>query len=583
MDDSGARARDAVRWRGIIIVVAVGLLLRLLVVWETRGVPTSRHPIGDAAGYLAWAQRIAGGDWWGSEGFYQAPLYPYVLGVCVAVLGSEITAIRVIQALWGAAGCGCLAFGASLLLGRRIGLTGGWMLALYGPAIYYDTIIQKATLSGLLTCVLLATTAWSGDRRRPRSAAVVGFVAALLSITRENALVWVLLLAVWVWWDWRWKIVDCRLPIGEPIRKTGSWVAILWFAVGTGIVLAPVAFRNRVVGGEWSISTFQAGPNFYIGNHRGADGRYQPLVRGHETPSFERTDATLLAQQGEGRALTAREVSRYWMRRAMNDITADLPGWFSLLARKAALVIHRYEIADAESFYLYRESSLILAVLGRVWHFGVLIPAAAVGVLSSWSQRRRLWLYYAMIVSMALAVALFYVLGRYRYPLVAALILFAAAGAVAAWDAVRQGAWRRLMLWLTVAAVTAVAANVPIQDESKLNALARMNAGVALAQEGRLQDAIGYFRRALADHPASPEGHNNLAQGLALTGNFAEAIDHYEAALRAAPDLPGVHFNLAVALEQVGRVHDAQRHYETALAQNPADADAQAALLRLRP
>ena len=55
--------------------------------------------------------------------------------------------------------------------------------------------------------------------------------------------------------------------------------------------------------GEFSPTTFQAGPNFYIGNHRNADGRYQPLIRGHETPEFEQKDATQLAEQfGKQRA-----------------------------------------------------------------------------------------------------------------------------------------------------------------------------------------------------------------------------------------------------------------------------------------
>ena len=59
----------------------------------------------------------------------------------------------------------------------------------------------------------------------------------------------------------------------------------------------PVGVRNVVVADEWSLSTFQAGPNFYIGNSEDADGRYHPLVRGHETPAFERRDATELAER----------------------------------------------------------------------------------------------------------------------------------------------------------------------------------------------------------------------------------------------------------------------------------------------
>jgi hypothetical protein len=43
--------------------------------------------LGDARGYDQWAQRLADGDWIGTEVFYQAPLYPYFLGVIYAVAG----------------------------------------------------------------------------------------------------------------------------------------------------------------------------------------------------------------------------------------------------------------------------------------------------------------------------------------------------------------------------------------------------------------------------------------------------------------------------------------------------------------
>lgn len=51
-------------------------------------------PIGDAIEYDAWAQRIAAGDWIGSEVFYQAPLYPYCLGVLFALAGHGLHAVR---------------------------------------------------------------------------------------------------------------------------------------------------------------------------------------------------------------------------------------------------------------------------------------------------------------------------------------------------------------------------------------------------------------------------------------------------------------------------------------------------------
>ena len=183
---------------------------------------------------------------------------------------------------------------------------------------------------------------------------------------------------------------------------------------------------------------------------------------------------------------------------------------------------------------------------------------------------------------MVSAVALFYVMGRYRYPLVPLLMPFAAAACLQAWTCIRAREFRRLGLSLSVGAIVAIVVNVPIHDEKRLNAHAWMNVGVALAEEGDIIEATRYFRRALEGQAASAEANNNLAQALAMQGDFSGAIPHYEAALRADPTFMGVDFNLAVALESVGRLDGALRHFERAVELDPKDAEARAATERLR-
>ena len=48
-------AWGAAAW-GVCAVLTVALLLRVVYVYETRDVPTIWHLVGDAAGYLRWAQ-----------------------------------------------------------------------------------------------------------------------------------------------------------------------------------------------------------------------------------------------------------------------------------------------------------------------------------------------------------------------------------------------------------------------------------------------------------------------------------------------------------------------------------------------
>lgn len=553
----------------IVLILLCAAFVRIVYLIETAGVPYVRHFIGDGAAYYGWARTIADGNWLGQESFYQAPLYPYLLAICFSLLGDEVWTIRTIQAIGGCAAVWCLWYGISRTFDRRTGIISAGMLALYGPAVFFDGLVQKASLACLLTCALLAAMAGHGVRRNTWRAGLVGVLGALLVLTRENAAVWLPLVGLWVW----------NAAKGERRRERVCFIGA--YFLGVALVLTPVGVRNKRVAGEWSLSTFQSGPNFYIGNNKKADGRYQPLVRGHETPAFERGDAEWLAERDLGRKLSSSEVSRYWWSRAMADIRADRTRWFALMGRKLLMVWNRYEVADAESQYVYADYSVTLHVLGSVWHFGVLCPLAAVGVIATSRDWRRLWIYYALIVSMALAVALFYVMARYRYPLVPLLIPFAAAGGLELWRLIRAREFRVLAMCVAIALAVAVVVNWPVHDEKRLNAMAWMNVGVTLAEEGDLVAATEYLHRAVQGHPESAEANNNLAQALALQGDYASAIGHYQAALALEPGLSGVDYNLAVALERVGRAAEAVRHYERALESNPLDEEARRALVRL--
>jgi len=618
-NDRGMRRPPGVL-RPAILTATLALAVRLLYLWQTKDVPFVCHLVGDAAGYYQWARQIAGGSWLGSDTFYQAPLYPYALAIWFRWVSDAVWTVRLLQAVWGSIAVGCLCIATGVWFGRAVGIMAGVMLALYGPAVFFDGIIQKASMDGLLVCAMLALMSaavadgvvamehGAGAKRRTDVSRLclrgaIGVVGGLLCLTRENAIVWLPIVGVWI------GSISFRAEPASASASATTWPRwmnpVVAYVVGIVAVLVPVGVRNVVVGGEWSISTFQAGPNFYIGNHAGADGRYRPLVRGHETPAFERADATKLAEEALGRKLSARDVSSYWMGRAIADIRADLPAWLKLVARKLLMTWNRYEVSDVESPLVYRDSSSVLAVLG-FWHFGVLSPLAAIGAVATWQRRRGLWIWHALIVSMAVSVAAFYILARYRFPLVSLLIPFAAAGCVSIWHHLREirrrwvahrfggsrvahrfsgGGLERndRMPWPQVVAglVAAVIVNWPMHDERRLDSMAVANLGVALGAEGDLPGAVRYFELALEGHPHSAETHFNLAYALSLQQRQTEAIDHYEAALRLEPDLIHADLLLAESLERVGRVQEAIVHYARAVELDPANNEARAALARL--
>jgi Flp pilus assembly protein TadD len=106
------------------------------------------------------------------------------------------------------------------------------------------------------------------------------------------------------------------------------------------------------------------------------------------------------------------------------------------------------------------------------------------------------------------------------------------------------------------------------------NPRAQCSLGDALAREGRVQEAIASYRRALELKPNYAEAHNNLGTALAKAASLEEAIGHFEEALRTKPDYPEAHNNLGAALVRLGKVQEAVGHYERVLRLRPDYAEA---------
>jgi tetratricopeptide (TPR) repeat protein len=384
--------------------------------------------------------------------------------------------------------------------------------------------------------------------------AALGATLGALSLTRENALVLVALVLVWA------------VSLG---RHKGSQAPAALVVVGLAIVLAPVVGRNYLVGGGVYLTTSQFGSNLFIGNNAQADGSYVALRAGRGSPEFERIDAKALAEEASGRALTAGEVSRYWTRQTLAYVTSQPGDWLRLLAHKARLLVSATELVDTESQDSHAAYSWPLRILGRVWHFGVALPLAVVGAWALWGGRRRLWIVYAMVLAYAATVVVFFVVARYRLPLVPMVLFFSAAGVIAIVDLVSRREPRAMLAPLTAAALAALVANWPVTLQGSAEAITENNLGTALQEDGRLDEAIDRYRRALAFDARYVPALNNLGTALRAAGRLEEAVATYGQALEAGTDAASIHYNLGNALMAKGDAAGAAAEFQKALAVNP--------------
>src|SRR5206468_2525660 len=93
--------------------------------------------------------------------------------------------------------------------------------------------------------------------------------------------------------------------------------------------------------------------------------------------------------------------------------------------------------------------------------------------------------------------------------------------------------------------------------------------GWALAQQGKLTEAMAHYQTALRLNPDHAEAHNAVGALLAGEGKLAEAIEHYRQALQIKPDHAVAHYNWGNALIRQDKPAEASEHYRQALLFKP--------------
>ena len=103
---------------------------------------------------------------------------------------------------------------------------------------------------------------------------------------------------------------------------------------------------------------------------------------------------------------------------------------------------------------------------------------------------------------------------------------------------------------------------------------AHNNFGIALEDRGRGDEAIAQYQKALELRPNYAEAHNNLGSSLANRGQIDEAIAHYRKALESKPDDVPTHNNLGIALADRKQLDEAIEHFRTATELRPEFSEA---------
>lgn len=419
------------RWRTeqvLVVILIISVLLRLgAAVYLGDSVPSGK----DETSYSVLASRVAAGygysfpERWYPFAEANEPtshwsfLYTALVAAIYWLVGVHPLAVRLVGAVLGGVLLPWMVYRLArraLPDRRRVALLAAGCAAIYAYFILFAAQLMTETF--FITCVL-----WSLERglaldlrlgqtgRGALDVAVgLGISLGLATLFRQSIMPWIAVLLLWLLWRG---------------YRQGRLKRALWAGAGAGfVVLAmvlPFTVRNYIVYGDFLLLNSNAGYAMYSAQH--------PL---HGT-NFQAFTAAQLPADLLSVAENEAQWDRLLMARGFQFIVDDPLRYVQLSASR---------IADFFMFWPSPESVLINNI-GRVASFALFLPVMIYGLWLSRSHWRELQLLYLFMIFYTVMHLLTWAMIRYRLPVDAVLLVFAAlalARLSAAWPI-----WKRVV------------------------------------------------------------------------------------------------------------------------------------------
>ncbi|TXI33807.1 MAG: tetratricopeptide repeat protein [Candidatus Moraniibacteriota bacterium] len=407
-------------------LLALACVVRGLYAFFLMREDTLLVPLHDAEYYLKWAEKIVTDGWLGDRAFFTEPLYAYLLALALTLFGSAGSlALLVLQFVLGALAPLGLYLLSRRLLNRETALATGLLATLYGPFLFYEGLLLKTSLEVSFLPWVLLLIFYAFEKGKPVLFFGSGIALGVFSLIKGNNLLWVPVVIGLLLSSWQYVLTRRMLLSGCLV-------------IGVVLIIFPVTVRNYVVSHDFVLTNYSFGLALYQGNWWGGDGStalVPPFLR--PDPRYEEVDAVGMAEATLGHTLTPSQVSSFWVRQALSDMS-EAPGHFlATLWNKVLLIFNHSEFSDNYQYSYYRDTMPLLWFLPNFWLVSIL--AVIGGILFFWRDfwqtmrpegRLRGRSFLLFFGASVLVLLLTTVNARYRLPLLP-FFLILAGGAVA--------------------------------------------------------------------------------------------------------------------------------------------------------
>ncbi len=520
------------RWPFIIFFVA--LVLRLVYLLQIQHTPLTDFLLVDSKFYHEWAKSIAAGDWLGgTRTFVMAPLYAYFLALVYSITGPVFQNALVLQILIGSLSCVLGFYVTKKYFGTQAAIIAGICCAVYPVFIFYDGTLLKENLMVFVSLLFLflypvepVRSPEPGARINGNRLIICGMLLGLNALMRPTILL----------------MPPLIVALEYPQLRRLAFKRLAWLVLGIGVIIAPVAMRNKYVGGEWVVTVASGGMNFWTGNNPAAHGAYNgaPFLTSEE-PQFEDEDFRKEASRRSGRELTESQASDYWYGQGVRFLVNNPGRAVWLLWRKTLGFWHTVELPSDLNYYFARDFSPLLRL--DLLSFGIFAPLGIMGMVLAWRKYPASRLLTLFVAANFLASLIFFNSSRYRLPVVPVVTIFAAFFIMHVYDTFfvrRQNLSVELDLKLFAPLIALLV--LCNYHDTMLNAIARTrlsyrNASAIYLNAGNVQRAADMAQRAVAIDPAYALGWQQYSNALLRLGRTDEA----KAAFERAAALDSVH------------------------------------------